>query len=180
VTGADLAEAEASPGVLAVWTHFNCPKQAPQGHQGPSAQHRRLAPALEDERVGYFGQPVAFVVADTLENAAAAAHLVKPPLRRQTRPTWTSPRASATPASRRVSRTSEIGDFEAGFAAAEVRLGRDLVHADPEPLPDGALRLDRVVGGRQVRRPHLGADGEARPARPGRDARASTATPSTC
>src|ERR1043165_9037556 len=31
VTGADLAEAEASPGVLAVWTHFNVPAQPPRG-----------------------------------------------------------------------------------------------------------------------------------------------------
>ena len=39
---------------------------------------------------------------------------------------------------------------------------RDLFHPDPEPLPDGALRHHRLVGGRRGDGPHLGADAASR------------------
>ncbi len=77
ITGVDTKAAEATPGVLAVWTHLNVPTQAPKGtkvHPRSSAGSR---PSLESDQVLYFGQPVAFVVAETLEAATAASHLVE-------------------------------------------------------------------------------------------------------
>ena len=72
LAGADTAAAEASPGVLAVWTHANAPAQPARGTKVHPRSTAGSRPALEDDRITYWGQPVAFVVADTLENAVAA------------------------------------------------------------------------------------------------------------
>ena len=77
VAGADIADAEAAPGVLAVWTHLNVPAQAPRGTKIHPRSTGASKPVFDDDRVAYFGQPVAFVVADTLENAVGASHLVR-------------------------------------------------------------------------------------------------------
>ena len=65
--------AEASPGVLTVITHRNAPRlaRAPGGLGiGPPAP-------LQDDRILHHGQHIAVVVAETLEQAAAAARLVE-------------------------------------------------------------------------------------------------------
>ncbi|MET0273593.1 MAG: xanthine dehydrogenase family protein molybdopterin-binding subunit [Phenylobacterium sp.] len=76
IVGVDIAEAEASPGVFLVWTYRNVPEQGARGTRVHPRSTSPARPALENDHVAYFGQPVAFVVADTLENATAAAHLV--------------------------------------------------------------------------------------------------------
>ena len=62
----------ASPGVRLVWTHLNAPAQGPRPERydffTPSPR-----PALQGDRIYFFGQQVAIVVADTFENANAAA-----------------------------------------------------------------------------------------------------------
>ena len=66
------AAARAAPGVLAVITHENAPRleRAPGGLTiGPP-------PPLQDDRVLHHGQHVAVVVAETAEQAAAAARLI--------------------------------------------------------------------------------------------------------
>lgn len=75
IAAIDTAAAEAAPGVSLVWTHRNVPEQAPRA-RGTDFWAAQPNPALEDDRVRYFGQPIALVVADTLENANAAAALV--------------------------------------------------------------------------------------------------------
>jgi xanthine dehydrogenase YagR molybdenum-binding subunit len=72
----DTTEAEACAGVLLVWTHRNVPAHAVRP-EGVNLFNVSTRPALESDRVYYFGQPVAVVVADTLENAQAAASLVR-------------------------------------------------------------------------------------------------------
>ncbi len=65
--------AEAAPGVLAVITHRNAPRLArAQGGLGLGPP-----PPLQDDRVVHHGQHIAVVVAQTLEQAAAAARLVQ-------------------------------------------------------------------------------------------------------
>ncbi len=157
----DTAAAEASPGVRLVWTHENAPAQGPRPDRydffTPSPR-----PALESEQVHFFGQQVAVVVADTLENAQAAAALVNltfegrrqggdlpRPLRRG--------RAAARRAGRRDRR---LRGWLRRRAGADRRY---LAHAAAEPLPDGALRHHRMVGRRPPDRPHLGPDGAVRP-----------------
>lgn len=68
----DAVRARSAPGVLAVLTHENAPKLPPQKLEGQS----RVLTLLQDNEVRYNGQPVAVVVADTLEHATDAASLV--------------------------------------------------------------------------------------------------------
>jgi xanthine dehydrogenase YagR molybdenum-binding subunit len=69
----DAGAAEAAPGVLAVITHENAPALAegPTTLLGPSPRF-----PLEDNQILHYGQHVAIVVAETHEQAAAAARLV--------------------------------------------------------------------------------------------------------
>jgi xanthine dehydrogenase YagR molybdenum-binding subunit len=121
VTGADTAAAEASPGVLAVWTHRNVPAQPPRGTKAHPRSTAGSKPALESDRVTYWGQPVAFVVADTLENAVAASHLVQMTYAAETPDVDFRGRlegAADPPGEKDV----EIGNFEQGFASSPVQV----------------------------------------------------------
>src|SRR5258707_5966601 len=66
----DTAAAERAPGVVLVLTHRNAPKQG-------TGNHREAHPVLTTPEVSYYGQPVAFVVAETFEQARAAAYLAR-------------------------------------------------------------------------------------------------------
>jgi xanthine dehydrogenase YagR molybdenum-binding subunit len=121
ITGADTAEAEAAPGVLAVWTHLNVPTQPPRGAKAHPRSTQGSKPALENDLVTYWGQPVAFVVADTLENAVAASHLVKLSYAAETPDVDFHKRlhdAGQPPGEQDM----EVGNFEDGFAASAVKL----------------------------------------------------------
>ena len=77
----DASEAERAEGVVAVLTPRNLPKVAAQPPLFPSL-FGHAAPGetffpMQDEVVHYAGQPVAVVVADTLERAQHAATLVR-------------------------------------------------------------------------------------------------------
>jgi xanthine dehydrogenase YagR molybdenum-binding subunit len=70
--------AQRSPGVLAVLTYKNAPKLAYRPHKGaPDPVHGERLHVLQDEHVNHQGQPVALVIADTLEQAVHAATLVR-------------------------------------------------------------------------------------------------------
>jgi xanthine dehydrogenase YagR molybdenum-binding subunit len=64
----DTAEAERQPGVLKIYTHLNSLKSK---EDGPAFT------ALQSEKIVFNGQPIALVVAETFEQARAAARLVK-------------------------------------------------------------------------------------------------------
>src|SRR6266852_1604082 len=66
----DTGAAERAPGVVLVLTHRNAPEQG-------TGNHREAHPVLTSPEVSYYGQPVAFVVAETFEQARAAAYLVR-------------------------------------------------------------------------------------------------------
>lgn len=121
VSAVDAAEAEAAPGVMLVWTHRNAPEQAERGARSNPRSQAGADPVLASDRVRYFGQPVALVVADSLENARAAAALVR--LEYEAEAAEVDFPAliekAAMPEGEEDSRT---GDFEAGFAAAPVKL----------------------------------------------------------
>src|SRR6195952_1255399 len=65
----DTRAAEKAPGVAWVLTHRNAPAQG-------TGNHREAHPVLTGPQVTYYGQPVAFVVAESFEQARAAAYLV--------------------------------------------------------------------------------------------------------
>ncbi|RCW72456.1 xanthine dehydrogenase family protein molybdopterin-binding subunit [Pseudorhodoferax soli] len=76
ITGIDTARAERAPGVALVVTHRNVPAQGAVDTTVAS-QFARARPVFVGDRIGYAGQPVALVVADTLAQAQAAAALLQ-------------------------------------------------------------------------------------------------------
>jgi xanthine dehydrogenase YagR molybdenum-binding subunit len=141
LVGADVAsgrvseigttEAERADGVLAVLTHDNLPKIAAQPPLVPSL-FGHAAPGetffpMQDEMVHYAGQPVAMVVADTLERAQHAATLVR--VTYETAPSTTTldkGRDRAYEPKRifggLVPGRLEHGDVNAGLTEADVRV----------------------------------------------------------
>ncbi|WP_309090340.1 xanthine dehydrogenase family protein molybdopterin-binding subunit [Phenylobacterium sp.] len=121
IVAVDAAEAQASPGVRLVWTHANAPAQPPAGTRRHPRSTAGARPALAGDRVTHFGQIVGLVVADTLEQAAAASHLVR--LTYAEEPPTADFHASLEHATDPPGEEDvEIGDFDLGFAAAPVRL----------------------------------------------------------
>jgi xanthine dehydrogenase YagR molybdenum-binding subunit len=79
IANIDASAAEKMPGVLAVLTHRNAPRVKPREELPETTDPlvgRPLQP-LQDDVVYHHGQPVAVVVADTLERAVHAASLVR-------------------------------------------------------------------------------------------------------
>lgn len=74
VTGIESADVEGMPGVVALITHRNAPKLAYLPHKAvidPGVGERLHV--LQDDSVRFYGQPVAIVVADSLDHAERAA-----------------------------------------------------------------------------------------------------------
>ncbi len=120
----DTSAALASPGVVAVCTHQNMLRLAvPPDFPYP----KRFLP-LQDTRIHHNGQPIAYVVAETLEQAQEAATLVRVSYRAE-RPTARLAdalgEAFLPPAFR--NRLNEIsrGDAAAALERAEVRVERE-------------------------------------------------------
>jgi xanthine dehydrogenase YagR molybdenum-binding subunit len=121
----DTGTAERAPGVVLVLTHRNAPEQG-------TGNHHDAHPVLNGPEVAYYGQPVAFVVAETFEQARAAAYLVRVTYDR-------SPGTFALRAGLDQARAphpaggappdSAVGDFAGAFAAAPVRL--DVTYTTP-------------------------------------------------
>jgi xanthine dehydrogenase YagR molybdenum-binding subunit len=120
----DAAAAEKSPGVILVMTYKNAPKQSPKTDTS--------APELVDDKILHHGQPIALVVAESFEQARAAAHLI--------RPTYVARKgnydlASAVPEAL-VPKTnngnhpdSRVGDSDEAFALAPVKI--DVTYTTP-------------------------------------------------
>ncbi len=74
----DTTAAEKAPGVFAVFTHRNMPRMNPTpkpwSHLHP---HGQSYLPLQDERIHYAGQPIALVVARTLDQATYAGTLIR-------------------------------------------------------------------------------------------------------
>src|SRR5258707_4072453 len=121
----DTRAAEDAPGVVLVLTHRNAP---PQG----TGNHREAHPVLTGPEVTRYGQPVAFVVAESFEQARAAAYLVdvkydpsggKYALRANL------DQAHVPHQSDGAAADSAVGDFSSAFASAPVQL--DVTYTTP-------------------------------------------------
>lgn len=114
----DTEAAEAAPGVLAVLTHLNAPKleRGPMTGLGVSPP-----PPLQDDRILHHGQHIALVVAETQEQATAAARLVSAEYER-TDPLLdlTDPRAPQVDDPWGLDHSR--GDTAAALASAEVKV----------------------------------------------------------
>ncbi|HKI04123.1 MAG TPA: xanthine dehydrogenase family protein molybdopterin-binding subunit [Thermoanaerobaculia bacterium] len=78
----DTREAEASSGVIRVFTHLNTPKLGPGSTEeapprGTREEKDKSFRALQSDRIVFNRQPVALVVAETYEQARYASRLVK-------------------------------------------------------------------------------------------------------
>ncbi|MDP3747418.1 MAG: xanthine dehydrogenase family protein molybdopterin-binding subunit [Phenylobacterium sp.] len=134
----DAAVAEASPGVHFVWTHHNVPAQASRGSRANPRSQRASNPALVGDRIEYFGQSVAFVVADTFENARAAANLVE--VEYAAEPAVVDFAASLDQADQPPGEEDvHIGDFPGAYGSAPVTVDETYVspvqnHVQMEPV----------------------------------------------
>ena len=73
----DSSAAERAPGVIAVLTHANAMRLPQGGRAAVEPPQGRVLSLLQDNRVHYNGQPVALVVAESIEQASAAAALLR-------------------------------------------------------------------------------------------------------
>lgn len=80
ITGIDISQAEAAPGVVRVFTHENAPElpyEEPDKRPQVQPQVGEPLRPLQTDQVYFSGQTVAVVVAETLEEAEHAASLVR-------------------------------------------------------------------------------------------------------
>src|SRR3954471_22323093 len=78
IASIDSAEAERASGVLAILTHRNAPRLAYRPHKaGVDPDIGERLHVLQDDRVSHQGQPIALVIAETLEEATHAATLMQ-------------------------------------------------------------------------------------------------------
>ena len=94
ITGIDISEAERMPGVMGVLTASDIPGENsvwsdPQPQYGDFVLNERV---LCDEKVGVWGSPIAVVVAETEEQAAAAVDKVR--VDYEVLPTYMTPQES--------------------------------------------------------------------------------------
>ncbi|HEX7814610.1 xanthine dehydrogenase family protein molybdopterin-binding subunit [Dyella sp.] len=124
IASIDARRAAALPGVRKIYTRENIGKlyRVPPSSKSKIDERR---PPLDDDQIRYYGQYVALVVADTFEQATAAAEAVsvkytggRPPLVN----TKLSPDAPYKPDTQR-------GDADAAFAGAAVKL--DYTYSTP-------------------------------------------------
>ena len=77
ITNVDAGAALRMPGVIHVMTHLNAERLPDHGRAAVDPPVGRVLSLLQDDGVAYNGQPVAVVIADSFEHAAAAVPLVK-------------------------------------------------------------------------------------------------------
>jgi xanthine dehydrogenase YagR molybdenum-binding subunit len=117
ITGIDTRAAEAEPGVLKVIHHRNAPELPYGPNPGSLNLPGERLRVFQDDQVRFHGQPIAVVVATTLEAAQHAADLVKVDYASEQPVTDLS---DAPPAG--DPRTYARGDAEAALQSAAVRL----------------------------------------------------------
>ncbi|UVH56653.1 xanthine dehydrogenase family protein molybdopterin-binding subunit [Variovorax paradoxus] len=133
ITRIDTAEAQRAPGVLLVYTYANVPRMVPKGRANVVSQ-------LSGPEVQQHGQAVAFVVAQTFEQARAAAFMIRIDYERSAgRFDLAAAQASAPKPGDDPSAGSEsaadtaVGDFQGAFDAAPVTL--DATYTTPDQHP---------------------------------------------
>ena len=129
----DTSVAEKAPGVLAVFTHRSMPPMNPTpkpwSHLHP---HGQSYLPLQDERIHYAGQPIALVVAATLDQATHAATLIRIEYEAQ-RPVVFGPQTAkdaVDPPQFLWPVASSVGDAEKAIAPAAISIERTYTTSD--------------------------------------------------
>jgi xanthine dehydrogenase YagR molybdenum-binding subunit len=125
ITSIDTGAAARAPGVFLVLTHENAPEQG-------TGNHHEAHPVLTGPAVTYYGQPVAFVVAESFEQARAAAYLVRVQYDRapgQYALRTDPDQVRTPPVQNGEAADSAVGDFDGAYAAAPVQV--DVTYTTP-------------------------------------------------
>jgi len=128
IAAIDTRRAETAPGVLLVLTHRNMPSQPKFGParppKGGPSRYARASPFLGDDRVRFWGEPVAFVVAETFEAGRHGAALIHVDYTAEPQITDLRANLDKTYAPETVNggkaTDSAMGDFNAAFGSAPV------------------------------------------------------------
>src|SRR5688572_26772683 len=132
ITAIDTTRAEQTPGVRMVMTHRNAPAQ---GEADPTimSAYSRAFPTLVGSDVHHYGESVALVVAETYEQARAAANLVDVTYAAEPGRFDFAARVDHAYAPEAVNAglptDSAVGDFDGAFDGAEVKV--DQTYATP-------------------------------------------------
>jgi xanthine dehydrogenase YagR molybdenum-binding subunit len=125
ITSIDTSRAQALPGVLLVMTYQNAMRLPNGGHPPVAAPAVRHLTLLQDNEVNYNNEPVAVVVADTLEHATDAARQLR--IQYQSLPATldfaeakSRARAPDHPQGRQTD--TQRGDLASGLRAATTRI----------------------------------------------------------
>lgn len=134
----DTSAAEKAPGVVAVFTHLNMPRlnptPRPWSHLRPHGQGYL---PLQDDKIYYAGQPIALIIAATLDQAVDAGTLItveyetrKPAVfSRQTADDAVDPPQFLWPVN------SSVGDAQKGIAAGSVKISQTYTTPDRHHNP---------------------------------------------
>lgn len=141
VATVDTAAAARAPGVLLVMTHKNAPAQGAWGPLNAKDRYARASPQLGNDRVDHYGAAVAFVVAESFEQARSASRLVEIRYTVQPGAFEMAPNigTATKPADQFGQATdSVIRDFERAFADAPTQVDAHYttpvhIHAQMEP-----------------------------------------------
>jgi xanthine dehydrogenase YagR molybdenum-binding subunit len=150
ITSIDTSAAQREPGVLAILTHQNLPKPAQTAESeegkkaiGPSTQMTFMP--LQSDQIFYAAQPVAIVVADTLEHAQQGAAKLRVTIAPEAPiASYQDPKAQLFNPSKEPGGAAEgtkpRGKATAAFAAAPVQLTATYTHATNHhnPMEPGA------------------------------------------
>ncbi|MFE2183689.1 molybdopterin cofactor-binding domain-containing protein [Streptomyces sp. NPDC059455] len=125
ITRIDTEDAESAPGVQLVMTYLNAPAQGPRDESIPF-EYWRAQPMLTGPDIHFHGEPVALVVAETLEQARDAADLVEVEYRagrgRFDFGEFEDDTYIPKTVNAGLPTDTAVGDFDAGFAGAEVKV----------------------------------------------------------
>lgn len=116
----DTSAAEAAPGVHLVLTHRNMDRLEPLKFMFAGGQAQSSFMPLMSDEIRYAGQAIALVVAETQEAAEDAAHRIEVAYRAEPAAASIHDAGAGEPAD--ATEAIEIGDAEAAFAAAEVKV----------------------------------------------------------
>jgi xanthine dehydrogenase YagR molybdenum-binding subunit len=132
IVSIDTAAAEKALGVLVVLTHKNMPRMNPQPWSHLRPQGQTYLP-LQDHEIHYAGQPVALVVATTLDQASYAGTLIKvayeinPPVVFDLR---TAKEDAVEPPQRMWPLSSSVGNADKAIADAPLKIERTFTMSD--------------------------------------------------
>lgn len=123
----NTSKAQSIPGVLTVMTYKNSPMQAAYGPPHNDQALERAKPYLDSADIRYYGEPVAFVVAESFEVACYAASLIDVKYQLDGTPktsvaTFKSEAYKPKVLNAGTPTDSSLGDFDKAFKEAPVKV----------------------------------------------------------